>query len=34
LENLKIEVKPGDETKAGISVIARHGKTESQEVEL
>lgn len=25
LENLKIEVKPGDETKAGISVIARYG---------
>jgi phosphatidylserine decarboxylase len=25
LKNLKIEVKPGDEVKAGISVIARHG---------
>jgi phosphatidylserine decarboxylase len=25
LENLKIEVKPGDEVKAGVSVIARHG---------
>jgi phosphatidylserine decarboxylase len=26
LENLKIEVKPGDEVKAGISVIARQGQ--------
>jgi phosphatidylserine decarboxylase len=25
LENLKIEVKPGDETKAGVSIIARYG---------
>ncbi|OGO20825.1 MAG: hypothetical protein A2144_03465 [Chloroflexi bacterium RBG_16_50_9] len=25
LENLKIEVKPGDEVKAGVTVIARHG---------
>jgi phosphatidylserine decarboxylase len=25
LENLRIEVKPGDEVKAGVSVIARHG---------
>ena len=25
LENLRIEVKPGDEVKAGVSVVARYG---------